>query len=97
MCVRLPGVFRNYQQTLTFGMTPVLQQEETTRGKKKWDATFDGLGFHEVVRHDFDPGARFCVLHGAWEILQDQPAWRCREATLERLNVLAAAAANVHE
>lgn len=43
------------------------------------------------------PGLSFCMIHGAWEILQDHSAWRGGEAVLERLNILAAAATNVHE
>ena len=49
------------------------------------------------MRHDFYPRAQFRMLHRAREILQDHAPPRPREAILERLHVLAAATANVHE
>ena len=49
------------------------------------------------MHHDLDLRAQFRMIHGAGEILQDQPTWGSREAIVERLHVLSAAAATVHE
>ena len=66
--------------------------------RDKWrDATFNYLGFHEVMRHGFNSRTQFGVLHRSREILQDHPAWRVGEALLESFDILAAAAADVHQ
>lgn len=107
MCGRLCGggcgfsyYCLNNEILLGFGIyfPPVFAAGGKILAGKEWGTlTFDGLGLHEIVRHNFDPGARFCVLHGSGEILQDQAARRGGKAALERLQVLAAAATNVHE